>query len=195
MMKLLWNILYLSGRSPWDTNITPSELMEVIEGNQIPPGRAIDVGCGTGTNAIYLAQHGFQVTGVDIARLAILQARYKAKRADIPVKFYAGDALKLGTPKWPVVRVPINFILDIGCLHSLAEIHLQSYIDMLLRILSAGGYYMLYSWGPRQWRGHDAGVTPEELRTALGNYFNNIWTRQGEEHGALSYWYFFQRLS
>jgi SAM-dependent methyltransferase len=195
MTKPLWNILYLLGRSPWDTGITPPELVEVIEGRQIPLGRALDLGCGTGTNAIYLARHGFQTIGIDIAHLAIIQARYKARRAGIPVKFYAGDALKLGTPKWPVIRVPIDFVLDIGCLHSLAEIHLQSYIDMLLRVVLVGGFYLLYAWGPREWRGHPVGMDPEELKTALRSYFTNIWTRQGEEHGAPSYWYFFQRLS
>jgi ubiquinone/menaquinone biosynthesis C-methylase UbiE len=134
MWKPAWNILYLLGKSPWDTGITPPELEELIRGGQIPPGRALDIGCGTGTNAIYLARSGFQTAGVDIASLAIIQAKYKARRAGVPVKFYVGDVLKMGMRGKPAISVPIDFALDIGCLHSLAATQLQSYVAMLQRV-------------------------------------------------------------
>ncbi|MCK7512216.1 MAG: methyltransferase domain-containing protein [Desulfobacterales bacterium] len=64
---------YWRGNTPWDTNITPPEVMEFIA--ETPPGRALDLGCGTGTNAIALARHGWQATGVDFAPKAVHKAR------------------------------------------------------------------------------------------------------------------------
>lgn len=195
MWKPAWNILYLLGRSPWDTGITPPELEELIQGGHIHPGRALDIGCGSGTNAIYLAQHGFQTVGVDIAFPAIIQAKYKARRAGVPVKFYTGDVLRLGMRKGPAISVPIDFALDIGCLHSLAAMQLQYYVDMLRRVLRIGGFYLLYAWGPRKLNGRPLGLMPDETRAALGDDFHAIWINQGEEGGAPAHWYFFERLS
>ena len=195
MWKPAWNILYLLGKSPWDTGVTPPELEKLIRGEQIPPGRALDIGCGTGTNAIYLAQHGFQTVGVDIASLAIVQARYKARRAGVPVKFYAADVIKVGMRGGPAISAPIDFALDIGCLHSLAATQLQSSVDMLRRVLRIGGFYLLYAWGPRKLNGRPLGLTPDETVAALGNHFQAIWIQHGEEGGAPSHWYFLERLS
>jgi len=181
---------YLLGRSPWDTDITPPELIEVIENGQVTPGYALDIGCGTGTNAIYLAQHGFTTVGIDIAYLAILRARRKAKQAGVSVKFYTGDALKLGTPKWPVITSPVDFALDIGCLHALGPLHIQPYAAMLRRVLQVGGHYLLYAWGQREWGGRTVGFQQEDVMAAVGSHFQAIWTRQGEE-----FWYFFRRSS
>ena len=68
--KFEWR--YWRGTTPWDTNITPPEVKEFIAA--APPGKALDLGCGTGTNAITLAQHGWQATGVDFAPKAIRTA-------------------------------------------------------------------------------------------------------------------------
>ncbi len=187
--------MYLLGKSPWDTGVTPPELNEVIQGGQVHPGRALDIGCGTGTNAIYLAQHGFQTMGVDIAALAIIHAKYKARKSGVPVKFYTGDVLKLGKANGPAINVPIDFALDIGCFHSLAATQFKSYIDMLLRILRVGGFYLLYAWGPRKLNGRHLGLMPDEMEDVFGYHFQAIWIRHGEEGGAPSHWYFFKRLS
>src|SRR5215470_19319030 len=74
-----WNERYASGESlPWDTGTPDPLLVDMIESRAIVPGRALEIGCGTGTNAIYLAQHGFEVIGVDISPLAVENARAKS---------------------------------------------------------------------------------------------------------------------
>src|SRR4029453_6181029 len=74
-----WNDSYASGEPlPWDTGTPDPMLVEMIESRAIAPGRTLEVGCGTGTNAIYLAQHGFDVVGVDISAIAVETARAKA---------------------------------------------------------------------------------------------------------------------
>ena len=190
-----WNALYLLGKPPWDTGITPPELVEVVEGGQVPTGRALDIGCGTGTNAIYLAQHGFQTQGVDVAWLAIRRARRKARRAGVSVSLTAGSVLDLGTPKGLAIVTPVDLALDIGCLHSLPAKQRQSYAAMLQRVLRIGGFFLLYAWGPRDLRGSPVGMTPAEVQTIIGSSFRRVWVREGEEHGAPSYWYLFERTS
>src|SRR5262252_7149723 len=72
-----WNENYEQDFIPWDTGVPEPMLIQVVESGVLPVGRALDVGCGTGTNAIWLAQHGYEVLGVDLAPLAIEKARAK----------------------------------------------------------------------------------------------------------------------
>ena len=138
MRKSWWDILYILGKTPWDTGVTPPELVDLVEGEQIPHGRALDIGCGTGTNAIYLAQHGFEAFGVDISWFAIWRARRKARRCGTPVSFYTGDVTKLGLPSVPANINPVDLVVDIGCLHALvAEDRLPLMLKLMLRV----GYY------------------------------------------------------
>ncbi len=71
-MSISYRLLYLLGFTPWDQGVIRPELIEVVDGpDALPVGRALDIGCGTGTQSIYLAQHGWQVTGVDFVRKAL----------------------------------------------------------------------------------------------------------------------------
>ena len=73
--RRLYERRYRRGTAPWDTGVTPPEVVELIEGDHPPTGRALDLGCGTGTNVAYLAAHGFEVVGIDFSRPAIERAR------------------------------------------------------------------------------------------------------------------------
>src|SRR5436305_11263245 len=79
IMRVFYQWRYFTGKTPWDTNVTPPEVVEWVEHEDAPRGRALDLGCGTGTNALYLAQHGFEVVGVDFVSRAIATARRKAQ--------------------------------------------------------------------------------------------------------------------
>jgi methylase of polypeptide subunit release factors len=84
---------YRAGKPPWDTGVTPSELVALVEGpGALPPGRALELGCGTGTNATYLARHGWEVVAVDLIDRAVEQARAKAAAAGTVVRLLCGDA-------------------------------------------------------------------------------------------------------
>ena len=109
-----WNERYASGEPlPWDTGTPDPMLVEMIESRAIAPARALEVGCGTGTNAIYLAQHGFEVVGVDISPLAIEHARGKAHGR---CRFEAVDFLSEAPPGGP-----FEFVFDRGCFHTFDE--------------------------------------------------------------------------
>lgn len=140
---------------PWDTGITPPELVEFIASH--PPGRALDLGCGTGTNIIALAQHGWQATGVDFAWSAIRAARRKAQRAGVPADLRVGDVTRLRA-----IDGPFDLILDIGCFHNLPVERRPAYLAQLERLLAPSGTYLLYvHLKPDGGRGH--GVVEAEL--------------------------------
>jgi SAM-dependent methyltransferase len=168
-------------------------MIELVESGQVPPGRALDIGCGTGTNAIYLAQHGFQVVGTDIAWLAIRKARRKAREAGVSVTLCVGEAIKLGTPAGPPLGGFFDMAIDIGCLHAIQSRHRLAYGSMLRRVLREGGYYLLYAWGPRKLLGRAVGLSPQETEALLTSDFERCWMPAGEEDGSPSYWYLFKR--
>src|SRR3989344_9402264 len=83
---------------PWETFKPPSRLVKLIDSGKIKIGKAIDLGCGLGTNSIYLAQRGFQVTALDISKTALKYAEEKAKSACVKIKFVQGFSHKLDFP-------------------------------------------------------------------------------------------------
>ncbi len=107
-----WNESYLTGDMPWDTGEPDNHLVEFVRSGAITPGRTLDVGCGTGTNALWLAGQNFTVLGVDIAPLAIEQARAKADGTNLDCRFetldFLNDTLSGG---------PFDFVFDRGCFH------------------------------------------------------------------------------
>src|SRR5262245_12522472 len=101
----------------WERHTPPVELVAVVEGAAaLPEGRALDLGCGSGTDSIYLARHGWTVTGVDIVPEAVVLARRNAAAAGVSVRFLEGDATRrqnLG------LGAPFDLLVDFGCLHTL----------------------------------------------------------------------------
>jgi 2-polyprenyl-3-methyl-5-hydroxy-6-metoxy-1,4-benzoquinol methylase len=90
--RLVYRALYIVGLRVWERRTPPSDLIESIEGpNALPRGRALDLGCGTGTDSIYLAQHGWDVTGVDMVPEALAIARRRAAAAGVKAHFVLGD--------------------------------------------------------------------------------------------------------
>ena len=192
MHRLVWNLIYLFRRTPWDTGITPPELRAVVESGQVQPDRALDIGCGTGTNVIYLARHGFQVFGVDISARAIAQAKLKIKRANAGqgAHVYAGDVTRLDL--LPIVG-PFDLALDIGCLHVLDASGRERYAAGLARRMKPGGLYLLYAFGPRMICGQQAGITPQQAESLFSPAFELVNVTHGSDRGrASSAWYTFQ---
>ena len=136
--RIAFNLWYFI-HPPWDTGLTPPELLAFLK--DTPAGRAIDLGCGTGTNVITLARLGWQVTGVDLASRAIDKARKKAKLAGAEADLRVGDVTRLDG-----VSGPFNFVLDLGCFHGLTEKEKGDYFRQINRILAPGGTWFMYAF-------------------------------------------------
>lgn len=114
-MVTTWNDNYAEGFTPWDTGVPEPLLVQMVESGSLPTGRALDVGCGTGTNAIWLAQRGYEVLGVDVAPLAIDKARARL-HSGIRCRFETLDVLATLPDGGP-----FQLVFDRGCFHVFDE--------------------------------------------------------------------------
>jgi SAM-dependent methyltransferase len=132
--------MYRVNRPDWDTGRTPPEVVTLIEGRR-SRGRALDLGCGTGTNALYLAQHGYDVVGVDFSAKAIEQARAKARQAEVKVDFQIGDVTRLD-----FLRDPFDVVIDVGCFHGLGDEGKSRYAQHIARLCHTGSTLLMYGF-------------------------------------------------
>ncbi len=137
MKRFFFNLRYFRKNTPWDSGISPPELLDFI--GKHPPRRAIDLGCGTGTNVITLAQYGWQVSGVDFAPRAIKIARRKTARANVDANLYIDDVVKLQK-----ISGAFDLALDMGCFHNLED-KKGNYLNRLAEILAPKGFWLLYA--------------------------------------------------
>ncbi|SRR5581483_2662018 len=86
-----WNETYASGEAPWDTGVPEPLLVEFVNSGGVMPGRTLEIGAGTGTNAIWLAERGFDVLGVDVASLAVEKGRAKLNGRQLRCRFETLD--------------------------------------------------------------------------------------------------------
>jgi cyclopropane fatty-acyl-phospholipid synthase-like methyltransferase len=185
-----FDLRYLLGWPPWDTQVTPPEVVELVEGESLPPGRALDLGCGTGTNCIYLARHGWEVVGVDFSILAIRRAWRKARRAGVDCQFYRGDVTDLA-----FLADPFDLMLDIGCLHSLPQERWERYAAGVARLVRPGGLYLLYAFTSQPDQSAPRGVASEGIRSLFAPAFAMERKEGGEDpSGPQSAWYWLRRL-
>ena len=177
--RLFFQWRYL-GSPTWDTGITPRELNSFIHSH--PAGRALDLGCGTGTNAISLAKAGWDVTGVDFITSALATGRKKAHRAHVKVDLRQGDVTHLKN-----IHGPFDLVLDIGCFHTLDYSGKIAYSQQLVGLLASEGTFLLYGFiSPSEEASF--GIKPSEL-DLLARYLECIARSDGEDRrGRPSAW-------
>lgn len=155
------------GTPPWDIGRPQPEVVRLAEAGMIE-GRVLDVGCGTGENALFLAERGLEVVGIDGAPRAIRKARAKARSRSINALFDIGDTLDLPTP-----QLLFDTVIDSGLFHVFPDEDRRRLRNSLERVIRPGGTYFLMcfserepgNWGPRR-------VTQAEIRST----FSEGWT-------------------
>ncbi len=161
---------YLAGSAPWDIGRAQPEFVKLLAVGRIS-GRVVDLGCGTGENALHFARSGLDVVGVDASQEAIRQARAKLTESDVSVVFEVADVLDLGGE-----AERFDTATDSGVFHVFEDDDRPRYAASVHRVLRPGGhlFVMCFSerqpgdWGPRR-------VTQRELRDT----FTDGWAVDG----------------
>ncbi|MER1957161.1 MAG: class I SAM-dependent methyltransferase [Solibacillus sp.] len=136
-----WDSFYKDHKEkevPFFCNHVDEHLRKYVENNIIPRGRVLEIGCGNGRNAIYLAKSGFSVTAVDLSKEAISWATQQATLQNVTIEFYCENIFNLKIP-----NEPFDFIYDSGCFHHLAPHRRITYIQFLQQHLKHNGYFSI----------------------------------------------------
>ena len=136
---------------PWHRDAPPALLTRVVaeRARAGTSGRALDIGCGSGVFSVWLAQQGYEVTGLDFSAPAIAMAHKTVERAGVAVNLVRADVLE-----WQNATL-FDLIFDSGCLHGFRGAARQRYRDRLLTRLAPGGAYVLGHFDrrhPLDWR-------------------------------------------
>jgi ubiquinone/menaquinone biosynthesis C-methylase UbiE len=151
-----------AGVPPWDIGRAQPEVVRIADAGGFT-GPVIDVGCGTGENALELSSRGLEVVGVDAAPRALEKARAKAAERGLSTEFLLADALSLGS-----LARTFRTALDCGVFHVFEDIERPVYVESLASVVEAGGVVHLLCFSDRQ-----PGVTgprrvsEQELRDAF----------------------------
>ena len=129
----------------WHSDKPDQELIDLIENSGIETRRTLDVGCGAGTDAIYLASKGSQVTAIDISHEAVRIARERAKKAGVKIDFISGNFLDVEFD-----NESFDFINDRGCFHHMNPLARENFVAKINEVLKSNGYYFLRCWSDKQ---------------------------------------------
>jgi ubiquinone/menaquinone biosynthesis C-methylase UbiE len=180
----LFRIFYRIGFTPWDGHPIAQNLQELVEGTgekpPLPAGSALDLGCGTGDSSIYLAQHGWKVTGVDFVPKALDKARAKAGAAGLSVNFVQADVTHLSQAG---IGSGFALIVDNGCLHNMSDNDRDAYVREVSAVAAPDARLLIVAFLPGG-RFGVRGVDPAEMerRFASGWTLSSSGGERGLDH-------------
>ena len=191
-MSFILRAMYRFGFTPWDSGVSPPELKELVEGpNRKTPGKALDLGCGTGTNAIYMTQHGWEVTAIDFVPRAIATARAKALAAKVSPRLILGDVTKLDELK---VGDRYSFVFDLGCFHAIPQERRDAYVAGATNAATSGADFLLWGFYRKLNWETNAMVSREEIEQRFTEHWELVRAWGGEQPDRLpGRWYHLRR--
>lgn len=185
MKRLFFELRYLLGDTPWDTGVSPPELLAYL--HRHPPGRALDLGCGTGTNTLALAERGWEVTAIDFSSGALRVARRRFSRIGKTAVLARGDVAEM------VAASGIyHLVLDIGCFHSLDPQRRAAYAHSLRQHVGPGTTFLLYAFLSEEPSGPTSWPTRNEIERTFGDYLRLNTFAAGMDRERTSAWFTFE---
>ena len=165
-----WDLIYREGTPVWETGRPSAELIRFLDEKRIGRGSALDIGCGTGADAMYMVRRGLEVTAVDSSPTAIERARVRAELEDALPRFVLADFFEFAQ-----TAGTFDFVYDAGSYHYIRQIELDRYLDGLWRVTRPGSYYMtLAAAAERADRRQPPPVTKRQLYSELGRLFEVV---------------------
>jgi len=184
-----WEEVYKT-TPPWDVGVPQPAFVELVKAGELNSGSVLDVGCGTGENAFYLAGNGFSVTGVDLTRRAIIAAKAKSVERKLKVDFRIGNALSLDFKDGV-----FDNVIDSGLFHTFPDDDRPVYAREVARVLAPRGRYFMLCFSekePTDWGGPRR-ITRKEIEATFSLLFkiNHIrdasFTTRFHSDGAKAY--------
>ena len=172
-----YRLLYRLGITPWEREEVPRPVVEFSE-SYASPGRALDVGCGTGRDAVHLAARGWAVTGVDSIPRALDAARRRARKAGVNVDWVLGDVTRLDTLE---IADGYQLLVDRGCFHGLSDDERERCTAGLTRVASAGGRLLVFAFQPRGPALGPRGITSEQLHSLFAGDWEVVSEKRDTE--------------
>ena len=133
-----WDDFYRQGTPPWDTGLLEPDFKRVIESNIIPVrSSTLEIGCGSGIEAIYMTGKNYEMTAVDCSLMAVDRARSRARKRNLSLRMVTDDIFKFVNQ----AKQQFDFVYDIGFYHFIRRSFLMQYINLLWRVTKPGSYY------------------------------------------------------
>lgn len=169
-----WEAAYRKGTPPWDAGKPHAELVRVLEEYHLRPQTVLEIGCGTGADAMVLARRRFELTVVDCSPIAIERARLRAEEADVMLRFVHDDIFDFAQTSGT-----FDLVYEAGVYHALRRKWLDRYLDMLWRVTQPGSYYFCLAGAPSTENVEEGPpqVTEDEIRNELGRLFEVVHLR------------------
>ncbi len=174
---------------PFFVNWPDESLAADIESGEILPGRALELGCGHGRNALYMASRGYTVDAVDFSQEAIAWAVERADSAELAVNFVCGSIFNV-----EISPASYDLVYDCGCFHHVAPHRRKTYVELVSSALKPGGTFCLICFRPeggsgltdqqvyeRRTLGGGLGYSEERLRQVFSGRFDMARIRQMNE--------------
>jgi methyl halide transferase len=180
-----WDQRYLSGDAPWNSGLVSRELARVLQEEHVAPCRAVELGCGVGTNAVQLAQQGFDVLASDCSAVAIERARSHAVEAKLLMRTAVADLCRVSELRRSLGEAAAtferqcSFLFDRGCYHCARRVDLAGFLETVEWLAAPNAQLLLLcgnanepvQQGPPK-------VTEEEIRSDWGHLFEIEWIRE-----------------
>jgi len=171
-----WEEKYRTGNTPWDSQLPSRELRSVLEEFQLVPSNAIELGCGTGTNAIWMAEQGMRVVGVDCSSLALAQAREKVEQRadDLAIEWIEADVIDLKHS-----GALFELLFDRGCYHCCRRVDRDGYLHTLKNLTDEDSRIVILCGNANDPEpGGPPKLTEEEIRADFANGFEILQLRE-----------------
>ena len=197
-MSLIYQVMYRVGFTPWDNDEVPAELAGVVDGDDaLPPGRALDIGCGTGTQAVHLARAGWDVTGIDAVEKPLVKARRRAAATGVAVDWIRADVTRLSelglTPGFGLFH-------DRGCYHGIPDTARTAYARGVTALASPGATLLLMAFARNHKLAGPSGADESDIVARFAPDWQLLWARPdsgGAPPGPMRtvprFWYRFAR--